>query len=272
MPDEIVATGGDTSTAAPSAPSGAAVNPAGTPPSSDPAGAATSAAEKAYTYKEDRSNWVPSHVVRERTERAQQLERELYLERQRVAALSGVKPPTAPQDPETAAIRKQLEAMYPDLAELKAMREELARLKDIDPDAMKRAAQQPWVIHGSQVLSLLESKVKAAYGGADLTPKAMSRLQRLFVQEMESDPQLTARYERGDLSIIDEFVQDYTAGMLDPYRRSTTVAQQPRQDAARRLPRGGAGSAIAAGPARPTVKPTDGDAFHRAAFDAYQKS
>ena len=78
---------------------------------------------------------------------------------------------------------------------------------------------------------------------------------------------MRARYEDVDLSIIDEFVRDYTSGSLDPYRRSTQVAAAPGQAAARRLPRGGGSSAIVG--ARPaTLKPTD-PGFHEAAFKRF---
>lgn len=265
--------GGDVSTSAPSAPVGgpASSGAAGTPPPSASAGAGTSAAEKAYTYKEDRSTWVPSHVVRERTERLQQIERELHYERQRVAALSGVKPPAQPEDPETARVREQFYKVFPQLRKLEGMADHLEKLKDFDPQMVTQGFQQLWSIHGSGVFGQLTQKLKEVYGGAELPPKAVQRLQRLFVNELEDDPQLRDRYERGDLTVIDEFVKDMTSGVLDPYRRSTTVAQQPRQALAQRLPRGGAGSAIAGGAPRPTVKPSDGDAFHKAAFARLQQ-
>lgn len=265
--------GGDTSTSAPSAPVGgpAPGGADGTQTSSAPAGAGTSAAEKAYTYKEDRSTWVPSHVVRERTERLQQIERELHYERQRVAALSGVQPPAAPEDPETARVREQFYKVFPALRKLEGMADHLEKLKDFDPQMVTQGFQQLWSIHGSGVFGQLTQKLKEVYGGAELPPKAVQRLQRLFVNELEDDPQLRDRYERGDLTVIDEFVKDMTSGVLDPYRRSTTVAQQPRQALAARLPRGGAGSAIAGGAPRPTVKPSDGDAFHKAAFARMQQ-
>lgn len=262
--------GGDAGAPAPSAPvGGSAPSGAAGTNGSAIAGAGTSAAEPAFTYKEDRSDWVPSRVVRERTERARQLERDLYVAQQRVAALSGVQAPAAPEDPETSRIREQFYKVFPALKKLESMADQLDRLKDFDPQMVTQGFQQLWGIHGSGVFGQLTQKLKEVYGGADLPPKTVQRMQKLFVSELEDDPELRERYERGDLTVIDAFVKDMTSGVLDPYRRSTAVAQQPRQQLAARLPRQGAGSAIAGGPPRPTVKPSDGDDYHK---DAYRRA
>lgn len=264
--------GGDVGASAPSAPGGNTVpgGAGGTQVSSASAGAGTSAAEaKQFSYPEDRSNWVPSHVVRKGTERAQQLERDLYFAQQRIAALAGVEAPKAPQDPEASRIREQLRKAIPELGDLMDIADDLKRLKGFDPQMVTQGFQQLWGIHGSGVFGQLTQKLKEVYGGAELPPKTVQRMQRLFVSELEDDPELRERYERGDLTVIDAFVKDMTSGVLDPYRRSTAVAQQPRQQLAARLPRQGAGSAIAGGAPRPTVKPSDGDDYHK---DAYRRA
>ena len=93
--------GGQSGTPAPSAPTGGA-------PAPTPAG---QPGPRQYTYAEDRSNWVPSHVVRQRSEALAQAQRELEFERRRVAALTGVTRPEAP-NPERDAIRNQLFQVY----------------------------------------------------------------------------------------------------------------------------------------------------------------
>jgi hypothetical protein len=185
-----------------------------------------------------------------------------------VAALSGVKPPAEPSDPEQEAIRSQFNKLYPGLAKLEAMADKLEKAGNFDFDGIQNSQQQVWVAHGNQVLATLQEKVKAAYGGADLTPKALQRISRAFVSEVGDDADMRARYEAGDLSIIDEFVKDFTGGLLDPYRRSTAAtAPAPGRFAARNLPRGGGSSAIVG--ARPaTLKPSD-PGFHEAAFKRF---
>lgn len=254
------APGGNPGTTSPSAPAGGAPPAAATPP-------------PGFTYKEDRSNWVPSHRIRQESDRAAKLERDLEYERQRVAALSGVKHTPAP-NPERDAIRNQLYEVAPELKELSEYREMLAELKELKLKetigTLRESHNQTWVQRGTQALNTLQDRVKQAYGGADVSPKAQERIQRAFIGELEADAEMRGRYEAGDLSVIDEFVKDFTGVVLDPYRRSTAAAASPGQMAARRLPRGGGGSPVAGPPAR-TVKPSDGDAFHKAAFERFNQ-
>lgn len=200
------------------------------------------------------------------------MEQDLAIERHRVAALSGVKPPAAPRNPEHDQIRNQLFEVAPELKELFEMRDKIKELTGLDLNEIKqiRSSQdQVWQAHGNSVLRTLTEKVKAAYGGADLSPKAMQRVARAFVAEVGEDDDLRARYEAGDLSIIDEFVKDYTGQVLDPYRRTASVAQNQQQNLARRLPRGGGSSAVV-GNRPPTLKPSD-PGFHEAAFKRFNQ-
>ena len=246
--------GGSSSAPAPGAPAGA-------PPAPPPG----------FTYKEDRSNWVPSHVVRQNTERARTLEQELAIERSRVAALSGVKPPAPPRNPQYDDIRNQMFEVAPELKDLIELKDKLKELTGLDLNeirSIRESQSQSWVAHGNQTLRTLADKVKEAYGGADLSPKAVQRIARAFVAEVGEDPELQARYEGGDMTIIDEFLRDYTGGILDPYRRSGAAAAAPGQAAARRLPRGGGSSAVVGG-RPPTMKPSD-PGYHEAAYRAAQ--
>lgn len=242
--------------------------PVGAPPAPAPAGQPDGQPAQ-YTYKEDRSNWVPSYVVRERTEALDKANRELDFERRRVAALTGVQMPTA-ADPQSEELRAQFAKHFPKLAKLESLADKLEKAAEFDYDGVQSSQQQVWVAHGNQALQTLTDKVRQAYGGADLSPKALQRIQRSFVNEIAEDPQMEARYRAGDLTIIDEFLAEWKSGVLDPYRRTTAAAAQPGRPEARRLPRGGGGSAVVGG-APPTVKPSDGDAFHKAAFARLQQ-
>lgn len=255
------ATGGNPSTSSPGA---AAATP---PPAPAPS---------AFTYKEDRSNWVPSHRIRQESERAAKLERELEFERQRVAALSGVKHTPAP-NPERDRLKAELYEIAPELKEITEYRELLAEIKELKLKetlgTLQASHNQTWAQRGNATLNSLAESVREVYGaaGKDLSPKAIQRIQRAFIAEIEADDEMRGRYEAGDPSIVEEFVKDFTGGLLDPYRRSTAAAVvTPGQQAARRLPRGGGGSAVAGPPAR-TVKPSDGDAFHKSAFERFQQ-
>jgi hypothetical protein len=220
-----------------------------------------------FSYKEDRSNWVPSHVGRQQSEKfaaeRAQIQAQLQFERERVAALSGTKF-QAPADPEQDGIRAQFAKLYPGLAKMESMAEKFEKIAAFDFDGLKQSQEQSWTAHGNQVLQTLATKVKAAYGGAELTPKALKRITTAFVHEVRDEPEMRDRYDAGDLTIIDDFIKDYTSGVLDPYRRSTSAAAAPRSTIASKLPRGGGSSAIVGN--RPaSLKPSD-PGFHEAAF------
>jgi hypothetical protein len=268
---------------APAAPAGAPAAPAGSPGGSSgtpapgapgqPAGASAAppnAPPPGFTYKEDRSNWVPSHVVRQRTEELTKLQQQLAFEQQRVAALSGVKLPAPPRNPEHDQIRNQLYEIAPELKELAELKEKIKALSGFDPkefQALKDSQQQSWQVYGNSTLRTLIDKAKEAYGGADLSPKALRRISSAFASELQEDQEFRERYEAGDLSIIDEFIADYRGSVLDPYRRQSAAAAAPNMAAARRLPRGGGSTPVVG--ARPALlKPTDPN-FHQDAWKRF---
>lgn len=259
-------TTGETSAPAPSA-------PATTEPTSPaPGGAATSAAKK-YEYGEDRSNWVPPHVQRKYVDEVQRVRAEADVLRRQMAALTGVQPPAAPRNPEFDQIRNQIYEVAPELGRLAKLVDKLEKLGEIEPDeiqAIRESQTQAWLAHGNQVLDAVEAELRSAYGGGEISPKALKQFQGFFVASVANDPELKARYEAGDPRLIKEFIADYKQGLLDPYHRSTTATTAPARAAAARLPRGGGSSAITPGPAR-TVKPSDGEAYHKAAFDRFSK-
>lgn len=267
------------SPAAPAAPAGAPAGggnpgaPAPAPSGSPAAPAAQPQAQpKGFTYKEDRSNWVPSHVVRQRTQELERLKQEHFAAQQRIAALAGVQGPTAPVDPEVAAIREQFSKMFPGLAKLEGMQEKLEKIAGFDFENIGKSVEQVnnrmWENHGNQMSRILLDKAKDIYGGSDLGDKAKGRLINAFVWELQNDDELRGRYEAGDTSVLDEFLNDYKGTNLEPYRKTTAAAAAPNLLAARRLPRGGGSSAVVG--ARPaSLKPGDPN-FHKSAFDRFR--
>jgi hypothetical protein len=249
-------------------------SPSGTPQASQPAAGTPAAgqpaatpAQRRFEYQEDRSNWVPPHRLRETSTRVQQLERELYAQQQRVAALAGVQPPQAPEDPETAAIRQQFERLYPGLAKLNERAERLAALAEMDPQSMTSAQEHYWESLGRQTFNRLDEKVQSLIGG-ELTPFARRTMQSAFAAYIQSDQDLAVRYAGQDPKLLDDFLKEYQTGFLDPYRRTITTQQAPRHERVRNLPRGGNSTAIpGGGPAQ--LKPADTDEYHGAAFRAF---
>ena len=261
-----------------------AASPGGTPSPSTAGnaapttpGAGGTGGKSIFTYPEDRSNWVPSHVLRERSDKFRQqqeaLQRDLEYERRRVAALTGIEPPKPRLSQEQEQIRREFFELFPEYAGLaKLDASKLEKIAQLDFDAIQRANQETsqriWTNHGTQAVQYFSGKIKNAYG-ADVAPTTMKRVLNAFVAECGENAQMLQRYEAGDFSVIDEFMADWTKGFIDPVRKSATQLT-PGQVAARKLPRGGGGATVAAKP--PSLKPSDGDKYHSAAFEAFQRS
>jgi hypothetical protein len=253
--------------------------PAGTPPvGTGPAPqsvAAPSAAQRQYAYAEDRSNWVPPHRLREESTRAreaaarvQQYERDLHYERQRVAALSGVQPPPAPTDPENEIIRAQFLKIFPEYAKLAKLADRADQLAAFDPSQVMSAQDQQYEIMGNQALARLNERAQELFGG-ELGPLAKQSLEMTFGAWVHANPELHSRYAMQDPKLFDDFFTLYRKEMVDPHRRQSTLSTAPRDRAVPRLPRSGPGSNIP-GPGPRTLKPTDTDEYHGAAFRALQ--
>lgn len=264
--------GGDAGGAAAPA-GGTGASSTGAPATGTTAGGATTAVQpqaqpSGFSYKEDRSTWVPPHRIREQTATLRKLESDLAQERQRVAALSGVTPPPTGQAAEAAAIREQLLAVMPELKEMFDRKDKLFKAADFDFDSLRSNQDRTWEQRGTQALGLLTDQITEAYGGQALSPKAVQHFQGMFISALARDAEMRQRYEFGNpADVVAEFVKDITEGVIAPIKRSAAAASgtDPRLAAAARLPRGGRGGPITASQPR-TVKPADGDAFHKAAF------
>jgi hypothetical protein len=237
---------------------------AGNQPAASPAGAGSGAQQ--FSYAEDRTNWVPPHRLREITQARQQIEQQLQHARQQVAALTNTPGPAQPSDPQQEALRRELFQLVPGLDKLLSISEKLQALAQVDPQDVTGAQEHYWTMMGNQTLRQVEGELCKALGTDKLTPFAQQSVRQSFAVYVQSNPEAASKYASQDPSLITDFVQEYTTGILEPHRRSiTTTVQQPRVAAVSRLPRGGNSTAIP-GQGRGTLKPTDSDEFHRAAF------
>lgn len=208
-------------------------------------------------------------MEKERAQRAQ-IERELDFHRRQVAALTGVQMPKPPANPEHEQIKQQFFEIFPQFKAVADLDlDKLSKLTQFDFEALQRANQQTseqiWASHGQRAAQTFEAKVKELYG--EIEPKQVQRIINAFVAEASEDADLRRRYEVGDFSVIDEWLGDWSKGLIDPIRKAATQPT-PGQLAARRLPRAGGGSAVV-GPKPPSLKPSDGDKYHNAAFNAF---
>lgn len=199
------------------------------------------------------------------------MERDLHLANSRVAALSGVKPPAAPTNPEHEEIRRQFLSIFPEYQELAGMLDDLKGLKerlgDFDPKTVASAQERQYEVLGNQTLARVHERATKLFGG-ELNPIAKQSLEMTFGAWIYNNPDLHGRYEMQDPKLIDEFFKAYQEGILDPFRRTSTTASAPRDNVVRRLPRAGSGAPTVPGQA--PLKPADTDEYHGAAFRALE--
>jgi hypothetical protein len=202
------------------------------------AAAAAAAAEKTWTFKEDRSNWIApdkykqAEAATNRT--ASELERARALiadQNRRIAALAGVTPP----NPDDAEMQKVADAFFafPQFAHLKHVTPEFVQRAIAlmrDGESITAARDHVWNAHTDRFLDRLDKSFAQEIGVDGLTPGQQKKLRAAFgalVPDQETDPEayvaFQKRYEANDDTLIDDFVKEYVADMLEPARRQATI-------------------------------------------------
>lgn len=212
----------------------------------------------AFTYQEDRSDWVPRHRLTETGQQNSQLKGQVEdLTRRLNLALGG---DGKQSDPQQQKAEKIAEAFFnlPGMAKLKRFVEmddqALEALLDTPnhiADSRQQEAQR-WERHGSQQAEAVADRIADAIGAdsldaeqvADmrvvmrswLEAKVIAELQqasdRYGVQAVQADQrrfsQTLKRYEDGDPKVFDDFVTRYTKNWVEPARRSATARTSNR--------------------------------------------
>jgi hypothetical protein len=237
--------GGGTGTGADAGGTGAAGTgtgtAAGTAATGTAAGTSTAqpGAASGFTYKEDRSDWVPKHRFNEvngQAQRARQLETELEVEKRRVQALSGVIP-ADPGSEKQRAIDAAFRAQYPHLVPLLDLSKEQIEALTSVPDQISRVGdseKREWARLGKSQMTSLYAQVAESIGADSLNSDQQQDLQAGFanwfrarcgaeIQASEDGISDTLqRYEDGDPELMKEFVKRYTANWVEPARRRVT--------------------------------------------------
>ena len=211
-------------------------------------------AEKTYSFKEDRTNWVApdKHKAAEtavnRTARElESLKSQLSERDKRIAALAGITPP----DPDAAEADKIAQAFFalPQFAHLKGVTPELLdQVKALVADgaSITAARDHVWNQHTDKFLSDLDAEFAAEIGVDTLTPGQQRKLHAAFdamvpsPQDAEAYATFKKRFEQADPKLIAEFVQEYKSDIIEPARRLATVPVMQR----RAVPRSGAGNPV----------------------------
>jgi hypothetical protein len=215
-----------------------------------------------FSYKEDRSNWVPAHRIKEQTDKARAAEARYEEAQRRVAALSGVQTPN-PQDEKVAQSREALMTLFPQLRKFENLTDEQLDRVLQTPEYVERANAndvQNWTRHGRAQLGVLHDDVAAAIGSDTLTDDQKADVGESFkswfkstvAKELEAtggeQSKTLQRYEDGDRTLINEFSKRYIANWITPARRQVTAQQTARIN--QRVPNSG-GRAQVTGVKRP---------------------
>ena len=214
---------------------------------------AAQGAEKTFSFKEDRSDWIPRTRLNEQTtkftaaeQRAIAAEAALAKEQGRVRALSGLETPSA-EEADATAIREALYKAVPGIKLLETLTQE--QLEDVLEAAQgaKATTQASWERHATTMLGGLEEEATAIMGVDKLTPTQSKRLQSAYREEAFAalqarraggDPSndFIARHERGDKTLLKEFAKAYLDDFYVPAKRQVTSGVVQRNS--RPVPRG----------------------------------
>lgn len=239
-----------------------------------------------FSYKEDRSNWIPPHRLSETARKAQDaearaaaLEADLEKERKRVRAAMGIDTPN-PEDAEAEQVKAVILKMFPQLAKLDDATIEKVLQTANSAEGLNAAQQHVYQQHADQMLNTLQSEVSSAIG-SDLSPSQQKSLTRLYrleaeacLRERQENPNhdaandFLARHLRGDKTLVSEFAKAFVADWFEPAKRAVTSQNFGR--VARRVPNGRGGTPPAAGAQKVDFNNEDAfaEALARARADA----
>lgn len=148
-------------------------------------------------------------------------------ERQRqIEALTGVRAPSK-DEADLEEVRSRMIQLFPGLAKLSdaQMAEKLDQVL-AQGESLNAANQNYWTRHGTQMLDSVHQEIAKEMG--DLNDRQKKRINAAYVAEAESDPQFLARHDRGDKTLIAEFVKNYLEDFVEPVKRKVTASEAGR--------------------------------------------
>lgn len=230
--------------------------PAAGQPGAQP-GAGQPPAEKSYSFKEDRSDWIPPHRLSEqgRTKDAEitRLTQALEAETKRTRALAGLETPSE-EEAQAAEIKTAILKLFPGLKSIEQLSEEQIQEVLEAAQSARSTASAQWERHAESMFTQVEDAVADSLGVDKLTESQVKRLRREYREAAQEallarprdeqgrvlpDPtgkDFLTRHERGDKTLIEEFAKSFLNDWYEPARRSVTRQTVNRQ---RPVPSGG---------------------------------
>lgn len=217
--------------------------------------------EKTYSFKEDRSDWVPRTRINEVQQRAQQafdkrlqeeLDKRFNDQQTRLKTAFGIDTPD-PEQAEAEQLRKVLYKIAPHLAELEGLtKDEIAELRESARSARDGQDAQ-WKRHAASMMGRGEKEIASSLGLKALSERQKSQFHNAYYQEATAcyrdrvraqktgdesydfDGDFIARHERGDETLVQEFAKAFVDEWAGPVRRSVQASAERRN---RPVPRG----------------------------------
>lgn len=211
-----------------------------------------------YSYKEDRSDWIPRHRLNEATGK---LTTELETLKTQIAEQGGLttrlrqaltgEPSDA--DKQQTEIKDAILAMFPGLKAIGDLTpEQIQEVLEAGQHA-QQSSHNHWKQHATRMFDSLQSEVLKTLGGDKLTDTQVRRLRSAYRDELGAAVQARqaaekngtaydatndalSRHEAGDLSFVKEFAKQFLDDWFEPARRTATQQALRRQ---RPVPAGG---------------------------------
>ena len=249
--------------------------------------------DKVFTYKEDRTDWLPRHRLNEESGKRTTAEKErdqykqqLEAEQKRTRALAGVEE-VDPKAKETAEIRAAIEEMFPHIKLFEGLTAEQLETIFEAAESAQNTSRASWERHALGILADVESGVAEGIGVDKLSPTQQRRVQSAYreeaaaavnerqtalkrgeresVETISTDNDFVARHERGDKTLTAEFVKAFLADWFEPARKSVVASNARR--IMRPVPRGER-TRVPITQGKDKVDLTDNNAFKKALLEA----
>lgn len=203
-----------------------------------------------FTYKEKRDDWIPPHRLGEVSgrltkaeERAQQLQAQLEDRDRKLRLAMGVEQQD-PNEQEDEKARQVLRRLFPVLDKLNDETLQQVLQTAQAGEAIQQTNDAYWNRHADQMLGDVKTEFAKSLGQETLTESQTKRIAMAYLQEAEScqaarvkaakeqertgytnydfENDFLSRHNKGDKSLISEFVKGFTSDFFEPARRQVT--------------------------------------------------
>jgi len=265
-PEATPGADGGQPTGAPTTPTGA-VNPGSGAPAG---GTNTTPADKTFSFKEDRTDWIPPHRLSETSrkaqeaeQRAQQLQQQLETEQKRVRAAMGIDPKD-PKAEEATQVREALKGVLTelglDLDALKGLTKAQVQQLLAGSEQATSASNMLYERHRDEMFDKVEDGIQSKLGVEKLSDRQVNAIRTAYAQQCAASYQtrerlvaqgreneidendFIGRHLKGDPALVKEFVEEFLNDWYEPARRNVSQSVVRRQS--RPVPSGGRGETV----------------------------